>query len=174
MNSLATLTGEQADHFVQHGYVAVPGCLDPGLAQRWTDLAYRRLGYDPDDPATWSEEIVWMDRHSTAPVKEISPRGWGALCDVVGGKERVDPHVYEIESQHFTTIDALEWSDAFIVNFRRGADQPWQAPPDIPAGTRTAATSATSWTAASHLTVLLWSEVAPRGGGTFIALRLGP
>ena len=34
MTSLATLTGEQADHFVQHGYVTVPGCLDPGLAQR--------------------------------------------------------------------------------------------------------------------------------------------
>ena len=53
MTSLATLTDEQADHFVQHGYVAVPGCVDPELAQRWTDLAYRRLGYDPDDPATW-------------------------------------------------------------------------------------------------------------------------
>ena len=97
---------------MQHGYVAVPGCLDPDLAQRWTDLAYRRLGYDPDDPATWSEEIVWMDRHSTAPVREISPRGWGALCDVVGGEQRIDPHAYEIESKHFTTIDAFEWSDA--------------------------------------------------------------
>ena len=73
MTSLATLTGEQADHFVQHGYVAVPGCVDPDLAQRWTDLAYRRLGYDPDDPATWSEEIV--DRldlaHSTWRRQEI-------------------------------------------------------------------------------------------------------
>ena len=152
MTSLATLTDEQADHFVQRGYVAVPGCLDPELAQRWTDLAYRRLGYDPDDPATWSEEIVWMDRHSTAPVTEISPRGWGALCDVVGGEQRIDPHAYEIESQHFTTIDALEWSDAFIVNFRRGA-----GPAVAGAGTRyprlaqgTAATSATSWTAANR------------------------
>ena len=58
MMPLDTLTGEQADHFVEHGYVAVPGCLDPGLARRWTDQAYRRLGYDRDDPASWTEEIV--------------------------------------------------------------------------------------------------------------------
>ena len=172
MNSLATLTGEQADHFVQHGYVAVPGCVDPELAQRWTDLAYRRLGYDPDDPATWSEEIVWMDRHSTAPVKEISPRGWGALCDVVGGRSASIRTSYEIESQHFTTIDALEWSDAFIVNFRRGADQPWQAPgPDIPGWHKDGSYFRHFLDSREQalLTVLLWSEVAPRGGGTFIA-----
>ena len=125
---LTTLTQAQADHFIERGYVAIPDCLDPELARQWTDRAYRRLGYDAGAPATWREEIVWLDRHTTAPVREISPRGWGALCDVVGGEERIDPQVYEIESGHFTTIDSFEWSDAFIVNFRRGADRPWQAP----------------------------------------------
>ena len=172
MTSLATLTGEQADHFVEHGYVVVPECLDPGLAQRWTDLACRRLGYDRADATTWAEEIVWMDRHTTAPVSDISPRGWGALCDVVGGEQRIDPRVYEIESRHFTTINAFEWSDAFIVNFRRGADQPWLPPgPDVPGWHKDGSYFRHFLDSREQalLTVLLWSDVPARGGGTFIA-----
>jgi len=119
------LTPEQAQHFVEKGFVTVKGCLDPDLAKRWTDEAYGRLGYDPNDRSTWTKDIVWMDRNHVAPIKEISPKGWGALCDVAGGEDRIDHRVMEIESQHFTTINSTEWSDAFIVNFRRGADKPW-------------------------------------------------
>ena len=169
---LTTLTQAQADHFIEHGYVVIPECLDPELARRWTDRAYRRLGYDAGDPATWREEIVWMDRHTTAPVREISPRGWGALCDVVGGEERIDRRVYEIESGHFTTIDSFEWSDAFIVNFRRGADRPWQAPCAAAGGWHKDGSYFRHFLDSREqalLIVLLWSDVAPRGGGTLIA-----
>ena len=88
------------------------------------------------------------------------------------GGRRIDPHAYEIESQHFTTIDAFEWSDAFIVNFRRGADQPWHAPaPDIGGWHKDGSYFRHFLDSREQalLTVLLWSEVAPRGGGTFIA-----
>ena len=169
---LTTLTCAQADHFVEHGYVLIPDCLHPELARRWTERACRRLGYDAEDPATWREEIVWMDRCTTAPVREISPRGWGALCDVVGGEERIDPRVYEIESRHFTTIDSFEWSDAFIVNFRRGADQRWQAPSAAVGGWHKDGSYFRHFLDSREqalLVVLLWSDVAPRGGGTFIA-----
>ena len=168
----STLTRAQADHFVAHGYVVIPDCLDPELARRWTERACRRLGYDPGDPATWREEIVWMDRHSTAPVRKLSARGWGALCDVVGGEERIDPRVYEIESRHFTTIDSFAWSDAFIVNFRRGADQGWQAPSAAVGGWHKDGSYFRHFLDSREqalLVVLLWSDVAPRGGGTFIA-----
>ena len=169
---LTTLGRAQADHFVEHGYVVIPDCLDTELARRWTERACRRLGYDPGDSSTWREEIVWMDRHTTAPVREISPRGWGALCDVVGGEERIDPRVYEIESRHFTTIDSFEWSDAFIVNFRRGADQRWQAPSAAVRGWHKDGSYFRHFLDSREqalLVVLLWSDVAPRGGGTFIA-----
>ena len=73
------------------------------------------IGYDPGDRSTWTKEIVWMDRKNAAPIKEISPKAWGALCDVAGGEDRIDTRVMEIESQHFTTINSTEWSDAFII-----------------------------------------------------------
>ena len=125
---LQVLSPEDARHFVEKGYVRVKGCVDPALAKRWTDEAYGRLGYDPEDRSTWTKDIVWMDRHNTAAIRDISPRGWAALCDVTGGEERIDHRIMEIESQHFTTIDSTEWSDAFVVNFRRGADKPWVKP----------------------------------------------
>ena len=87
------LTPEDAQHFVERGYVKIKGCVDRDLAKRWTDEAYERLGYDPDDRSTWKEEIVWMDRKNIAPIKEISPKAWGALCDVAGGEDRIDHHV---------------------------------------------------------------------------------
>ena len=119
------LTDEQAQHFIEKGYVTVKGCLDRDLAKRWTDEAYGRLGYDPNDRSTWTKDIVWMDRNHVAPIRELSPKAWGALCDVCGGEDRIETKIMEIESEHFTTINATEWSDAFIVNFRRGADKPW-------------------------------------------------
>jgi len=166
------LSEAQAEHFMQKGYVVVDGCLDRELARKWTDRAWERLGYNPEDPATWEKEIVWMNRERVVPVKGISARAWAALCDIVGGEERIDRQTMGIESQHFTTINSFEWSDAFIVNLRRGADKPW-VPPSAAAG---------GWhkdgsyfrhfldsREQSLLTVLLWSDVGPKGGGTFLA-----
>ncbi len=171
-NGLQTLTPEQANHFVENGYVVVKGCFSRDFARQWTDEAYARLGYAPDDPATWEEEIVWMDRQNVAPVWEISPHAWGALCDVVGGADRIEDKVMEIESSHFTTINAREWSDAFIVNFRRGADQPWVAPAPEAGGWHKDGSFFRHFLDSREqalLTVVYWSDVDHQGGGTFIA-----
>jgi hypothetical protein len=166
------LTAEQRQHFIEHGYVRVPGCLDPDLAQRWTAEAYTRLGYDPNDRSTWAEEIVWMDRNHIAAIKDISPKAWGALGDVVGGAERIDTRIMEIESKHFTTIDSTEWSDAFIVNFRRGADKPWMKPSVEAGGWHKDGSFFRHFLDSREqglLTIVYWSDVAHKGGGTFIA-----
>jgi hypothetical protein len=104
----------------------IKGCLDPELARSWTDQAYARLGYDKDDPSTWEEDIVWMYPENRLPIKAISDRAWSAICDVVGGEDRIEDSVMDVEG-HFGNINAFTWSDAFIVNFHHGgADEPWQ------------------------------------------------
>ena len=78
----------------------------------------------------------------------------------------------EIESRHFTTIDSFEWSDAFVVNFRRGSDQSWQAPSAAVHGWHKDGSYFRHFLDSREqalLVVLLWSDVAPRGGGTFFA-----
>ena len=166
------LSDAQANQFLQKGYVVVEGCLDRELARQWTDHAWERLGYDPADRSTWAKDIVWMNRERVSAVKEISARAWGALCDIAGGEDRIDRQTMGIESQHFTTINSFEWSDAFIVNFRKGADQPWQQPSPAVRGWHKDGSYFKHFIDSreqSLLTIVLWSDVAPRGGGTFIA-----
>lgn len=171
-HQLQVLTPEQRQHFIEKGYVTVKGALDRSLAKKWTDEAYGRLGYDPVDRSTWKKDIVWMDRNHIAPIKDISPRAWAALCDVCGGEDRIETKVMEIESQHFTTINATEWSDAFIVNFRRGADQPWMKPSVEAGGWHKDGSFFRHFLDSREqglLTIVYWSDVGHKGGGTFIA-----
>ncbi len=172
LQQFQVLTPEEAQHFVEKGYVRIKGCFDRDFAKRWTDEAYERLGYDPDDRSTWEKEIVWMDRKNIAPIKEISPKAWGALCDVAGGEDRIDTRVMEIESKHFSTINSTEWSDAFVVNFRRGADQPWLPPSPEAGGWHKDGSFFRHFLDSREqalLTIVYWSDVGHKGGGTFIA-----
>lgn len=165
------LSEDQVDHFLEKGYLTVKGCLDPDLASQWTDQAYERLGYDKADSATWKEDIVWMYPENRRPVRDISERAWRAICDVVGGEDRIDDQVMDVEG-HFGQINAFTWTDAFIVNFTHGADQPWKA----------ISAESGRWhkdgayfrhfldsREEALLTILYWSDVDPEGGGTFIA-----
>lgn len=45
-------TADQERQFLDHGYVVTEQAVARDLAAQWRDLAYRRLGYDADDPAT--------------------------------------------------------------------------------------------------------------------------
>lgn len=165
------LTEEQVQSFLDKGYLVVKNCFDKSLARKWTDEAFDRLGYDQNDSSTWETDIIWMDRKNTLPIKELSPKAWAAMCDVVGGEDRIDNRVMEIESRHFTTINSTEWSDAFIVNFHRGADKPWQPPSAQSGGWHKDGSFFRHFLDSREqalLTIVLWSDVNHKGGGTFV------
>lgn len=165
------LTDEQVEHFMQHGYLVVKGCVDRDLARKWTDRTYDRLGYDKHDPDTWDKDIAWMYPESRMPVRQISDRAWLAICDVVGGEQRIEDAVMAVEG-HFAAIDSFQWSDAFIVNFHRGRDQPWQPPSARIEGWHKDGAYFRHFLNSREqalLTIVLWSDVAHQGGGTFIA-----
>jgi hypothetical protein len=46
----AALTTEQAKHFVDRGYVRLSNCFDRQLADQWRELAFERMGCDPQIP----------------------------------------------------------------------------------------------------------------------------
>ncbi|HET6486126.1 MAG TPA: phytanoyl-CoA dioxygenase family protein [Spirochaetia bacterium] len=167
------LSPEQERQFLEKGYLVVEGCLDPELARRWTDRAYQRLGCSRDDPESWPPGITWMDHETRMPVRTVSPRAWAAICDVAGGEERLETKVLGLpNSGHFTTMNSFEWSDAFIVNFRNGSELPWIPPSPALSGWHKDGSYFRHFLDSreqSLLTVVLWSDVQPQGGGTFIA-----
>lgn len=167
-----TLTELEAQHFIDNGYVILHDCFDRAIAETWTNQAFERLGYDPHDPGTWEKAIVWMDHHNKAPVWELAPKAWGAICDVVGGQERIDGEIKYIESQHFSSIEPFNWSDSFVANFKMGADQVWQAPSAQHKGWHKDGSFFRHFLDSNEqalLIIVLWSDIAHQGGGTFVA-----
>lgn len=172
MGGYRILNDEQVQSFLDNGYLVVHDCLDLDTANRWIDQAYTRLGYDRDDPSTWEKDIVWMDHLNQVPVPSIAPKAWDAILDVVGGEDRLETQVMGLGPGHFTTINSFTWSDSFIVNFRRGSDQPWQPPSAKSPGWHKDGSYFRHFIDSREqalLTIVLWSDMRHQGGGTFIA-----
>ena len=152
------LTEDQVEHFLSRGYVVLHDCFSRDAARAWTDQAFVRLGYDPNDPSTWKEAVIHMPSHQRVDVKEFAPRVWGAVCDLLGGEERIQ--------------QPYNWGDGFIVNLREGADRPWEPPSPSVKGWHKDGDFFRHFLDSPEqglLTLVLWSDVLPRGGATFVA-----
>ncbi|HLK56522.1 MAG TPA: hypothetical protein VKU00_08160 [Chthonomonadaceae bacterium] len=160
---LPPLSEEQIEHFMQRGHVVLHDCFSRAFAEEWTTTAFRRLGYDPDDPATWEKEIIHMPSLDRLPMQEIAPKAWEAACQLLGGEERVAP---------------CFWGNGLIVNFHKGADRPWEPPSPQAVGWHKDGDFFRHFLDSPEqglLTIVIWSDIAPQGGGTFVACdSVGP
>lgn len=157
-SSAPVLSAEESEHFLQFGYVVLRDCFPRELAGEWTRAALERLGYSAADPATWKLPRVHLPGVRTREFRTFAPRAWRAACELLGGEERI---------RQPCTV-----SDEFIINFRIGAGRKWKPP----------APDAAAWHLDGDyfrhfldspeqglLTLMLWSDVGPRMGGTFLA-----
>ncbi len=152
------LTDEEIEHFITRGYVVVRACFTREAARSLTDTTFTRLGYDPDDPSTWQEAVIHMPTHRRVDVKEFAPKVWGAVCDLLGGEERIQ--------QPYT------WGDGFIVNLREGAERPWEPPSPRVKGWHKDGDFFRHFLDSPEqglLTLVIWSDIQPQGGATFVA-----
>ncbi len=158
------LTDEQAQAFLDNGFVRIPGCFSREAAAELTQSLWTRLGYDQNDPSTWAEPSVHMPVHRQLDVKEFAPKAWLAACDLLGGEDRVE--------------QPFAWGDGFIVNLTQGAERPWEpASPASPGWHKDG-----DWfrhfldsPEQGLLTLVLWSDVDHQGGATFAAAdSVGP
>jgi Phytanoyl-CoA dioxygenase (PhyH) len=172
VGTFTALSDEQVQSFLDKGYLVVKDCLDISIANRWIDEAYDRLGYDKHDPSTWTKDIIWMDHKNQMPVREVAPKAWAAILEVAGGEDRLETQVMGKPATHFSWINSFVWSDAFIVNFHRGAGEPWAPPSPRVTGWHKDGSYFKHFLDSREqalLTVILWSDMLHQGGGTFIA-----
>jgi deazaflavin-dependent oxidoreductase (nitroreductase family) len=154
------LTAEQIEHFLERGFVFVPDCFAPEAAAEYTNTVWTRLGYDPYAPSTWAKPYVHMPAHREIDVRTFAPKAWGAVCDLVGGADRI------------STAKPYTWNDAFIVNLADGADLPWSpASPASPGWHKDGDFFRHFLDSPEQglLTLVLWSDVPHQGGATFVA-----
>lgn len=163
------LTEAEVEHFISKGYVLVKDCISREVIQEKVDAAWKRLDEDPKDPSTWKRQRVHLPTTSSVRVSDISPKAWGAICDLLGGRERI-----EREEQR-------SWPDSFMVLFKRVDTGSWSSPIDDPENPGNYG----GWhkdhpgSGVKHYldsrqmglnTYVYWNDVKPRGGGLFVSL----
>jgi len=116
---------------------------------------------DKNDKNTWTKERVHMPHHKTEPVKTFAPKVWDAICDLLGGEDKIEPYTFF-------------WNDAFIVNLgtEEGSgpgkvNDPyklnnWHVDGDFFVHFLDSPEQAL-------LVIPLFSDIKPRGGGTMIS-----
>ncbi|KAH7927759.1 hypothetical protein BV22DRAFT_1031378 [Leucogyrophana mollusca] len=121
-----------------------------------------RLGCDPTDKSTWPTEKdrIHMPWHNRESVSTFCPKAWGAMTELLGGEERIaensgwwgDSFIVNLgseelarqkESRHPKDLDNWHVDGDFFVHF---LDSPEQG----------------------LLVIPIFSDIEPRGGGTYI------
>lgn len=158
------ITEQQEKQFLECGYVAMRGCFPRKAAAKWTANLWKRLGYDPRDRSTWGSCYTRLAPQKTVDLRSLAPLAWDAICDLVGGEEQI------------AHIDGCD--DGFIVNLCQDCDDPWRPPSPQHAGWHKDGDSFRHFLDSPEqglLTLVLWSDVIPHGGGTYIATdSVGP
>lgn len=152
------LTPEQIEHFVARGFVVLHDCFSREIADQWIEESFQTVGLQRHEPATWAVDRITTPGNREMELREFSPKAWQATCELLGGEQFVE--------------QPCKWGNSFIVNLRAGADKSWQGP----------SASSDNWhndgdwfrhhldsPEQGLLTFVLWSDIEPRGGGTFIA-----
>jgi hypothetical protein len=152
------LTSDQIEHFIHHGYVILRNAFSPEIASQWVDGGFERLGYDRHDRSTWAAPLHHMPSVKHVDVAEFAPTVWAAVCDLLGGEDRVKKPYH--------------WSDGFIMNLGVGADKPWQPPSANSNGWHKDGDFFRHFLDSPEqglLTIVCWTDMQHEGGGTFIS-----
>lgn len=65
-------TTEDAERFVEHGYIKLTGAFDFDVGRRCRDELWAATGCAPDDPATWTEPVVRLGGFNTPPFQQAA------------------------------------------------------------------------------------------------------
>ena len=153
------LSEQQRQHFLEHGWIKVSRCFSPEVAEKFTSTIWTRLGASPTDKSTWPTEKINMPGHTTVAVRDFAPKAWSAICEIIGGEDRIADWCKEWKDGFIPNLGRPEFKPDDELNFRmldnwhndgdwfiHYLDSPEQALLIIP----------------------LFSDIEPKGGGTVI------
>ncbi|KAJ7268433.1 hypothetical protein C8J57DRAFT_1325134 [Mycena rebaudengoi] len=103
MPEYSYLTKEQREFFLEHWMAAYSERCK--ILDKWMSDFWVRLGWDEHDKSTWKLDYLKMPKHHEIPPSDFSPDAWKAMCEIVGGEDKIDK-----EREYLT-------GDNFIANF---------------------------------------------------------
>ncbi|MCW2915796.1 MAG: hypothetical protein JWN52_3864 [Actinomycetia bacterium] len=80
------LTDDQVTRFIEDGFVKVEQAFSEEVAAECRAILWRDTGCDPDDPATWTKPVIWINGHAEEPFRAAAntPRLMAAFDRLVG------------------------------------------------------------------------------------------
>jgi hypothetical protein len=152
------LTADQEAQFLRDGFVALPGALDRAFCRHHCEKVMAHLGLSMTDAATWTDARLHLPSLDKFTWQTEAPPVWEAICDLLGGAERVAPDTC--------------FGNGMIINFRQDADRPWLPPgPDVKGWHKDG-----NWfhhfldsPEQALLVIVVWKDIPERGGGTYFA-----
>jgi len=148
---LQVLTAAQVAQFLEKGWCRVEDCFSAEAAREVRERWIREQGLEPERPLEWGFEVKHQSLKESLRVKDFAPKALAAAEDLVG-RGRME-----------------EWTwNNFIVNARLGRDKPW-AMPGSDGGWHIDGIFFRHYLDSPEqalLTVELYSDVEPQGGGT--------
>ncbi|KAH9845184.1 glycosyltransferase family 2 protein [Teratosphaeria destructans] len=143
--------------WLDHGFLKIPSCSSREAATQFTAALWGRVGASPHDKSTWPTGKVNMPSHNAYPVKAFAPKAWAAICEVLGGEDKIaewctnwkDSYIPDWGEPGFHADDEL--------NYRRLAN--WHADGE----------SFVHYLNSPEQALLvnpLFTDIAPKGGGT--------
>lgn len=173
----SALRPDEIEQFLVDGYLVVRGCFDPRTSEQWIADANRRIreeperwvknytrnearnlaDYDPARPETWTWPRIDLEGSQMVEVEQFAPRGWAAICDLLGGPER---------------IKTRTWTNYLIANFN--ADAHLDVPGPGPDWTSWHIDDPSPVTRLDRIAnglvgIAIHSPLRPRSGGTWLA-----
>jgi len=155
------LNPDAVEHFIAHGFVRLSNCFDTSpdsVAHRWVCESWTRNGLSPENRGTWPNDKIHMPATEKVSVRDFAPRAFAAICELCGGVDRIKPD--------------MTWGNGFIANYGWGRDKDWIAPSAEAPGWHKDGDFFLHFLDSPEqalLVVVLFSDIHPRGGGTFLA-----
>lgn len=156
-SSYRVLTDADVQMFLTRGFVFLPGAIPQETVAEYTANVWERLGYDSDNPDTWEKHWTPLLTENARPVQDVSPVAYNAICDLCN-EDR---------------IESSSWGDGLIVNLGRAEDaELWEPPTATAPGWHTDGDFFRHFLDSPEqglLSIVLWSDVLPQNGATFVA-----
>lgn len=153
-----TINDEQVQSFMKHGFLRIPGAIPIENCDRWSKDVWHRLGMDPNDKSTWTNERNHMAKLNVIPAKEIAPKAWAAICELCGGEDRI-------------AKGGEMWTDGFIVNLGSPETEGKKTPPNELGLWHVDGDFFTHFLDSPEQALLVipcWSDIEENGGATWI------
>lgn len=157
----SVLSAADLENFLSFGFVHLKNCFDttPGsTAHRWVQESWARNGLSPTDRSTWPNDKIHMPSTEKVLVRDFSPYAFAAMTELCGGSDRISPDI--------------TWTNGFIANYGFGQNKEWVPPGPEAAGWHVDGDWFLHFLDSPEqalLVVVLFSDIHPKGGGTFIA-----